>query len=94
MLCYTFLDRTYEANPRHHTFPNSRSDPTCSLRSCTAAANTNRQARHHKWLDLGKTPIGTKVAYEHPTRPEWLWRIIIGLKTQGDTAVALAKLMA
>ena len=61
---------------------------------CTAAANTNRQARHHKWLDLGKTPIGTKVAYEHPTRPEWLWRIIIGLKTQGDTAVALAKLMA
>ena len=66
----------------------------CFSPTCTAAANTNRQARHHKWLDLGKTPIGTKVAYEHPTRPEWLWRIIIGLKTQGDTAVALAKLMA
>ena len=40
-----------------------------------------------------KTPIGTKVAYEHPTRPKWLWRIIIGFKTQGDTAVALAKPM-
>ena len=38
-------------------------------------------------------PIGTKVAYEHPTRPKWLWRIVIGWETQGDTAVALAKLM-
>ena len=76
---------------RPHRSASGRKIPS----SCVALQQpipTDRHDTTNGWTSE-KLPSVRKWRMNTPTRPKWLWRITIGLKTQGDTAVALAKLM-